>query len=270
MIYIHVGYGKTGTSSIQCYLANNRDKLKSYGFAYPCHPSDYNALRYKVNSGNGTILLNKSFVYDKNYHYIFSSENLFFAFLEVKHFENIVKMYDGGVHFIIYTRNLVPHFFSSYNQAIKRNGSTETILQFAKRYGVIYDYIYNLIKLCMTYKIAHTVMNYSNHCEYLNKSFIDIILPLKKENFYTNSIKLIKPVNRSLSKNELTLQRILNVIVHKKYSSKFSDFMVNNFKNKKIVKLNLNKTQSLYLKEKCRPKINKVNYNINEKERIVI
>ena len=35
ILYIHIGTHKTGTTSIQCFLNNNRNKLKRLGFSYP-------------------------------------------------------------------------------------------------------------------------------------------------------------------------------------------------------------------------------------------
>lgn len=40
-IIIHAGLPKTGTSSLQSFLAKNRQKLKSLGFEYPVN--EYNA-----------------------------------------------------------------------------------------------------------------------------------------------------------------------------------------------------------------------------------
>ena len=100
MIYVHIGYGKTGTTSIQCFLANNRSKLKNYGIIYPNHPSDCQSLRYKVNSGNGTILSNGYFNFSNNYSYLFSSEQLFPFFLDNNNLNKFIHKYSKKITFI--------------------------------------------------------------------------------------------------------------------------------------------------------------------------
>ena len=270
MIYVHIGYGKTGTTSIQCFLANNRSKLKNYGIIYPNHPSDCQSLRYKVNSGNGTILSNGYFNFSNNYSYLFSSEQLFPFFLDNNNLNKFIHKYSKKITFIIYTRNLFAHFFSSYNQAIKRNGSTESIMEFANRYGKIYDNFYVIVKNLIDTDTQFRIINYSKNHKLLIKSFLKIILEdkynLSINDFFINEIK----TNRSLNIIELKIQKYLNSVLDKKYSSKFSDFLVNLFPEKKSNVIGINKENYLYIKERNLSKINKINNLINYNQKIKI
>lgn len=270
MVYVHIGYGKTGTTSIQCFLANNRSTLKKYGIIYPKHPSDAQSLKYKINSGNGTILINDNLKFSKNYSYLYSSEQLFPFFLDKKNLNNFIKKYPKDIIFIIYTRNLFAHFFSSYNQAIKRNGSKESIMEFASRYGKIYDNFYIIVRNLIDTETQFRIINYSKNHDSLIKSFLKVILNdkynLLYNDFYINGIK----TNRSLNLIELKIQKYLNSVLDKKYSSMFSDFLVNLFPENNANIIDINKAEYLYIKERNLSRIDKINKIIHHDQKIRI
>ncbi len=54
-LYLHIGHGKTGSSSLQTFLALNKDNLKEYGIFYPEHVSFSNAEKGFITSGNLTL-----------------------------------------------------------------------------------------------------------------------------------------------------------------------------------------------------------------------
>lgn len=51
-IYLHIGQPKTGTSSIQVFLAKNAEKLKQHGYLYPELESLEDARKGEITSGN--------------------------------------------------------------------------------------------------------------------------------------------------------------------------------------------------------------------------
>jgi len=47
-VYLHIGLHKTGTSTIQFFLANNREKLAELGYLYPFKQVAHHNLAYLI------------------------------------------------------------------------------------------------------------------------------------------------------------------------------------------------------------------------------
>ena len=86
-IYIHIGHGKTGSTALQCFLAQNYNNLIDKNILYnnPQSIEFNNALAFKINSGNinpnGNWIENEIIpIIKSNSKYkifLFSNENLF-------------------------------------------------------------------------------------------------------------------------------------------------------------------------------------------------
>ena len=55
-LFMHIGAGKTGTSSLQSQLALNRQKLEEYHYYYPVSTTDKKAINFEITSGNAIEL----------------------------------------------------------------------------------------------------------------------------------------------------------------------------------------------------------------------
>ncbi|ECK1948373.1 hypothetical protein FQV93_06695, partial [Campylobacter lari] len=100
--YVHIGTPKTGTTSIQKFLNDNREALKQIGYYYPVTlsenhwelPISLGVLHYSKNSSNVYVKLAKERLEElrneifknKCSNYIFSSE----LFYEYSNDENII------------------------------------------------------------------------------------------------------------------------------------------------------------------------------------
>ncbi|MFZ8143292.1 hypothetical protein [Alteromonas macleodii] len=131
-IVIHVGPPKSGTSAVQKWLTENRERLIVQGFYYPEHDVDKNGISSGnlfalfESSPNGNLefsnkrfaLLEKNAVLKKCHTVILSSEFFF------QHIVMLAKKLPEAT-FLAYIRFPLEVFESSYNQSVKRHGNTQ-------------------------------------------------------------------------------------------------------------------------------------------------
>ncbi|MEE2693221.1 MAG: hypothetical protein VX765_00255 [Pseudomonadota bacterium] len=129
-IYLHIGTAKTGTTSLQKYLYENRDNLKSNGFVYPEPYTDPNVGQCKNGFKFLTRLINGDDInhildeYIEKYpsHNIIISEE---AFLDmyiiqphvINQLLNIKKKYN--VNLIVYYRRIIEFMVAYWGQKTK-------------------------------------------------------------------------------------------------------------------------------------------------------
>ncbi len=126
-IFLHVGFHKTGTSSIQFYLHNNRTALKKTGLIYP---------KSVLNGNNHSILANsiKSIYRDQkpNPHYkrlkeeienidgdVIISSECFMEELDPKLIKDSFRDFDDTIKIVFYVRPQVQWIESLYGEVIK-------------------------------------------------------------------------------------------------------------------------------------------------------
>lgn len=145
-IYIHVGFGKTGTSFLQSAFAYNYEKYKTNNLIYPdISKNHHQAALGEVTSGNGLYLaaaskiealkkipicniddLSKSLNGDCDY--LISSEWLISC--GVNFFENLkIKFNKHNIIYICIVRDPVDHIISSYLQGLKTGIFLSNIIQ---------------------------------------------------------------------------------------------------------------------------------------------
>ena len=124
-LYIHIGIGKTGTSSIQDFCFNNRGELQNAGWLYPetgLHGTGHHALAElevkKVSSTNknnfSKIAQQLGIKSDRSI--LLSSEN--FCFLDPDYTDNMAEIIKGDwqVKIIFYVRHQIQLLESIYLQ----------------------------------------------------------------------------------------------------------------------------------------------------------
>jgi len=158
-IYLHIGSTKTGTTSIQDFMANNFHFFKKCGIKYPrfcgdtnhkvsnhiklagyaCNPNKENIVRkmLKLYDLDSSIDFINRFrmAFEKNvnldgYDYVFSSEHcsaLLTSEEEIKMLYDLLTCKGHNVKVIFYAREQVSYLLSSYSTQLK-NGSTHDIL----------------------------------------------------------------------------------------------------------------------------------------------
>lgn len=117
-IYLHIGYGKTGTSSIQSFLARNRERLLELGILYPVAGLTYDG--FKSHSHHGLAVFQKSEIPEDVLHLysdlldeiessqqntvIISSEH--FCFIKKEYLHQLKKLLSNyKIKIIFYVRN---------------------------------------------------------------------------------------------------------------------------------------------------------------------
>lgn len=159
-LFLHVGLHKTGTTAIQGYLFENKDKLIEQGILYPTtkfHPVGQQRLAYAfnginsphlsesdVNTGEIFIELKKKLEEIKHNTLIISSENMTPS-SDVKVISKIYKVFIRyDVKVIIYLRNVSNYRQSLYREHIKLpNSETCSFSEFIPPYPLSFEAIVN-------------------------------------------------------------------------------------------------------------------------------
>lgn len=213
ILYIHVGHGKTGSSYIQSSLALSADSLGELGLIYPEAGSTNNAKAGKITSGNGSLLHDVgNFEICNERNFLLSSEVLFHEIIEGKldyFFSNISNSNFELVKILLFIRDPVEHASSSYQQRVKRGGSSIALEDMFEIYNqplLVKEFI-RKIEGCE--KASTTVYNYStckNDLLGVVSKWIGIEAGVLKE-------PPVKNVNRSLTRAELRFQSAVNKVL---------------------------------------------------------
>jgi hypothetical protein len=221
-LLLHVGHYKTGSSYIQSALACSVSDLSDIGIYYPANKKILRASEGRISSGNGEILTSDFGSYVDAAKgastILLSSEKLFLWFPDDEFQTALAKFVDAfqisKIKILLYIREPVEHISSSYQQAIKRGGYTESLNVFCEQYSHVYK-VHEFIAHCAeVQRYDVKILNYSFCSENLIESFEKWLgIPI---GFLTTPP--IARINRSLTFGELEFQRIANVFFGKKAS----------------------------------------------------
>jgi len=270
ILYLHIGCGKTGSSAIQVWLANNAKKLAKLGVIYPLtHTGQLE--KYAITSGNGVPLYNAaksgavgSYLEPQlagNNNVLFSTE----AFQdldenEIAEIQTAAKNNEYSIQIIAYVRDVYDMAYSSYLQLIKRNGYARTFKEFALSNKTLqqFEVIFKFQKIFDNISVFH----YDSEKEIgLEKSFSDAM--------GIHSLK-IPPmehtkVNRSLTIMESELMRYANgkyTEMTGESSSEFSRLVSDSIiyrQPEKETQILLDQDALNYLNEKMAPLVEEIN-----------
>lgn len=244
-LYLHIGTPKTATSSIQKFLAQNREVLESKGYVFPKSQHRY----LNVNSRrNGHFLVQKvekreggrNHELEKQYlqegydlivdefqtydHVILSDESIWYAssYSRKDLFADLKKQADANgyrVKMVVYLRRQDTFFLSRWNQGVKQNigaGSVlscdEYISKTLKKDGKILNYAQKLDQIADIFGMENMVVRRFEPSSWIDGSIIHdfmqaIDLPITEE--FT---ELEKDANFRLGKNETEIKRIVNTV----------------------------------------------------------
>lgn len=244
-LYLHIGTPKTATSSIQKFLAQNREVLESKGYVFPKSQHRY----LNVNSRrNGHFLVQKvekreggrDHELEKQYlqegydlivdefqtydHVILSDESIWYAssYSCKDLFADLKKQADANgyrVKIVVYLRRQDTFFLSRWNQGVKQNigaGSVlscdEYISKTLKKDGKILNYAQKLDQIADIFGMENMVVRRFEPSSWIDGSIIHdfmqaINLPITEE--FT---ELEKDANFRLGKNETEIKRIVNTV----------------------------------------------------------
>ncbi|NDR57242.1 hypothetical protein [Aliiruegeria sabulilitoris] len=231
-VILHVGHGKTGTSAIQCWLAQNKRAVAAAGMVYPDHPSLSRAERCGVTSGNicgdvGALLgqlEEEDLKWPADRAILFSNELLFWKLEEIIEASvDLRSRYNFKV--VLFIRNPLEMANSAYHQRVKRGGETGSFEDYLQQEGHLL-HAEKCHRLLLKNNIETRLINYSARSADVVGAFIDA-LDLDKDGSL-GSVEKSMPirVNRSLSLTELELVKQLNKLSGRKSGSDFSDWLV--------------------------------------------
>lgn len=208
---IHIGHGKTGTSSIQSYLAGAVDELEALGINYSHHFSFDYAADGQVTSGNGSLLLKDNHIIKPDS--LYSNEGLFAKLASDRAMTQLLQKTPGKLKVILYTRDLFDFCSSSWGQGIKKAGSTIEYNDYLKAFAVkntFYSRIEYWIDASTRFGFELQVFNYSRHRKHLIPHFLKNVVGEASEKLLIDSPITNKVVNRSLSRGENEFIRQVN------------------------------------------------------------
>ena len=233
-IIIHIGIPKTGTTYIQHLLRQNIKNLSSSGITYPDIESEHVEISYKEvswePSKNGILLLDEEHINNiSSEKSLYSDEGLLRLLLEDTKRTKMMKLLKKKgirVKFIAFVRDFFEHSFSSWNQYIKRGIGSLEYLEYMNSEDVYMDFkrLEKLIELSKTEKFSLDIYKYDKHKHDLFTFFLCKGLKIKEiQMFYTEN----KIVNRSLSRSESEIIRLLN----KEFGKSISNNLVKELMN---------------------------------------
>ena len=240
ILHLHIGCGKTGSSALQLWLANNARSLSLAGIHYPLFSMKAEKLgNYSITSGNGVAAVAalqsedcESFfepLLNKNNQVLLSSET--FQTVTVSQLRKLKDLCDANdvyVNVIVYLRDLYDIAYSSYVQGIKRHNFRQPFSERMQQFSGIqqldvlqkYEQVFENIN----------VMHYDHEKKRgLEHSFCGSIGIKTKSMTEMSNHK----VNRSLTVKEIQLLRLANQIyfdlfndIHSKFCVHISDFLI--------------------------------------------
>lgn len=282
-LYLHIGLGKTGTSYLQHVLAKNEKALLQQGVLYARSHTTRQAAKGEISSGNGKLLLEtttelEKLLYQHNnkedikkYALCFSTEYLAKNMLsaELHHNINYLAQINGftKIRILLLVRNPIEHAASGYQQVCKRNThkfKDVSVEGFFNQYEYAIRIANNALKFkeMTSFEVEYVVLNYST----IKHNLISALyqwLPLER----VDLVSAVQRVNRSLTRSELALQKMLIEKLGEKHYI-FSDFLSNQLPDiaPEIVYPSEQVQKALY--QRLEPEINKLNQHIAKEHQL--
>ena len=215
-VFIHIGFGKTGSSALQIWLNDNTKIIQEKGVYYPVF-SHEKLSAYEITCGNGVFVLEslRNNEFQKFFNklskecsndILFSSE-MFQEMTddEIEELIAIVQSFSFKVEIVAYVRDIYDMAYSSYQQLVKRHSLSDSFSEYCKKQKNMQQFS-TLRKIESHFNTIHLLHYNSCLKEGIEKQFC------KAVNIEPKSIPSMskKQVNRSLTAFETDLVRSLN------------------------------------------------------------
>jgi GT2 family glycosyltransferase len=213
-IILHIGHGRTGSSSIQSSLALSVERLREAGIEYPELTPFARAKRGGVSSGNlGSANAFVQTITEVSHRHatanrlLFSSEWLFSRIAaDGETLATLQNSFDVTV--VLFTREFLAHAISAYGQKVKRGGATIPV----DKYLAEDRWPHRVLQVLQAVERAGCrieVFNYSRHSDRLLDVFAGAIGVARE----TLTPPPVSRVGRSLDEAELALVRRFNAVL---------------------------------------------------------
>ena len=218
-----MGYGKTGSTAIQEWLAGQQHALESAGIAYPMPQSGVG------DSGNGSMLLEalkkptqRPLWLSESQHglkgWLFSREQFARELSEPGRCEQLARWAQhwgfGSVQILLFVRDPLEHCYSLWAQKVKRAGESRSLTAFANNYDAI-KMASKFVKQASESKFRVHIFDYGRHREELLLTclrWLEVAVPDRGCQFavINSSLRRNTFVNITPCRRQLELQRQLN------------------------------------------------------------
>lgn len=239
-LFLHVGLPKTGSSSIQYFLASNAKKLFKKGLHYPNLFGEVeNTLKVKIGSGNGHAIsrvltgakkgtkgqtaktvfavLSKALIRAEGRDLLISSEGLY-KISSKKHIERIheiAKSHGYSIKVIIYLRRQDQALTSIYNQKVKRHRQTSSLVNWVSEFYKKEERLkfYSLLeRLSSQYGKENIIPRVFERQQLKNNDLIYDFCSVLGIEMSKDFVRSIGKKNPSLSEKSVELMRQLNYL----------------------------------------------------------
>jgi hypothetical protein len=270
VLFVHVGGTKTGTSALQNFLELEKDQLRRFGLSYE-NRCGINSM-HEITSGNGNALyvmlrdaesseddLNRMILsyFNETRRAICSCEG--FEELDQKRWATFAKIAGTlGVQLelIFYVRDVIPFFWSGYDQSIKRHGEHRPFTLWAAQ--AIWNHGVALRQIAAQIPVHNIhVMHYGQRTRSIFESFLEVMgidAPFNIEPLYKTT-----RVNRSLTKQEREALKLANSVLGVAYSRELSDLLIYSNPNAKSEPVFVGKRANKLLLDRFGSDVNWVN-----------
>lgn len=236
-IYLHTGFPKTGTTSIQEFLSINKNELEKHSILYPeidtshLQPNGKHILVQKPHACKNTneMLENwnkiKKIINNSNDEKIIISEEGFTLFQDFNNWDMLKIKEEFNVKVICYYRRSVDEICSQYAQNSKSYIFKNKIPfeKFIKEHKIIKDGIPNIYKFSNMFGKDNIIIRPYDKEQWKDGSIIsDFMNILDVDNI--ESFKISTPANPSLSREEADIARKVNILRLNKYMFKMVFF----------------------------------------------
>lgn len=275
-LLLHVGYGKTGSSALQSWLANNASCLAEQGFSYAIKDKD--SIHYRISSGNGAplndFLAGLTDEEQVHQHYfshqlpktIISSETLSLTPESLVKLNGFCQKKHIKLKVIAYVRDLVDWTYSAYVQSVKRHCSLSSYTDFIKNEMGDFPHV-SLANMMDEYCEDISFVHYNTWRNDVVLPFVRWAgIPLEAMTPLTN-----RRVNRSLTIDEIRVvqlfvkwrKRYFNDLEEFNISMLISDWLVNDFPHTES-EISVSKEDIDYLRMKFGQSIEDFNCSMGE------
>jgi hypothetical protein len=258
-VILHIGAPKTGTSAIQFFLNENRNRLKKHGFYYPEHNFDPNnvsgghasfgALLVEGNVEEAKKLLQQWLHEAKacNCRLLLSAEAMY------RRPDSVVSLFEGHeLEVFAYFRHPLESLISNHNQSIKRHYSTLTLDDFLYKQvgvnnrGVNGQVFFDWQKLLKDDQL--TIRPYYFPTFHKGRIELDFLQQIGIDGWSAKRFKLQKrKINTSYTEGALEIKRLLNGVLNpeKNRESIVIDRVLQGYSDKSNNKLGTAKKQAI-------------------------
>jgi hypothetical protein len=277
-IYLHIGHGKTGTSSIQSVLARAEADLKKANILYPYAPGAEDAKRGFVTSGNIPlqsieanwveycldVVTRRSPGYSV---YVFSSEIVFWC---MDQFYSALEACRDHFDFevVLTVRDSFDMFSSAYQQYVKGCGIAMSFADFLQQEHYLESHAPQAVAILDKLEELKARVHLLNYTAIGTSIGARVLAAMGISELTCAHISECRIVNRSLDPAELQLMLLVNFLFGAEVGVRISYALINGLPNLPSIKLPFSEDSAVVIKDNMQPFVDEINRRLPEGEQL--